>query len=127
RDGMLDLGDKGVVDPVTGRLRVLGRNNDMIIVGGENIWPTSVADIIDRVDGVSESYCVGVEDDEKFQRVKAYVVTDGSVGVSEDDIRDHVRDNFMAPAVPRDVVLMDQPLPRNPIGKVVKRELTVFG
>ena len=126
RDGMLDLGDKGVIDPETGRLRVLGRNNDMIIVGGENIWPTSVSDIIDRVDGVAESYCVGVEDDEKFQRVKAYVVTDGSTDLSEDDIRTHVRENFMAPAVPRDVVLMDQPLPRNPIGKVVKRELDAF-
>jgi acyl-CoA synthetase (AMP-forming)/AMP-acid ligase II len=125
--GLLSLGDKGVIDPETGRLRVLGRNNDMIIVGGENIWPTSVSDIIDRLDGVAESYCVGVEDDEKFQRVKAYVVTDGSAEVSEDDVRDHVRENFMAPAVPRDVVLMDQPLPRNPIGKVVKRELETFG
>ncbi|AHW62556.1 Acyl-CoA synthetase [Corynebacterium glyciniphilum AJ 3170] len=125
--GLLSLGDKGVIDPQTGRLRVLGRNNDMIIVGGENIWPTSVSDIIDRVDGVAESYCVGVEDDEKFQRVKAYVVTDGSADLSEDDIRTHVRENFMAPAIPRDVVLMDQPLPRNPIGKVVKRELEAFG
>lgn len=125
--GLLSLGDKGVIDPETGRLRVLGRNNDMIIVGGENIWPTSVSDIIDRLGGVAESYCVGVEDDEKFQRVRAYVVTDGSADLSEDDIRTHVRENFMAPAVPRDVVLMDQPLPRNPIGKVVKRELEAFG
>lgn len=127
RDGMLDLGDKGVVDPESGRLRVLGRNNDMIIVGGENIWPTSVADIIDRLDGVAESYCVGVEDDEKFQRVKAYVVLDGTAEVSEDDVSTYVKENFMAPAVPRDVVLMKEPLPRNPIGKVVKRELAVFG
>lgn len=127
RDGMLDLGDKGVIDPGSGRLRVLGRNNDMIIVGGENIWPTAVADIVDRMDGVAESYCVGVEDEEKFQRVKAYVVVDGSADVSEDDVRDHVKDNLMAPAIPRDVVLLTEQLPRNPIGKVVKRDLAVFG
>ncbi|MDN6521021.1 MAG: AMP-binding protein, partial [Yaniella sp.] len=125
--GLLSLGDKGVIDPESGRLRVLGRNNDMIIVGGENIWPTSVSDIIDRADGVVESYCIGVEDDEKFQRVKAYVVTDGSVDLDGDDIRNHVRDTFMARAVPRDVVFMSEPLPRNPIGMVVKGELEVFG
>lgn len=127
RDGMIDLGDKGIIDPETGRLRVLGRNNDMVIVGGENIWPDSVSDIIDRLDGVAESYCVGVEDDEKFQRVKAYVVVDGSTDVSEDAVRSQVEDNFMKPAIPRDVVLIDCPLPRNAIGKVVKRELEVFG
>ncbi|MDN6354222.1 MAG: AMP-binding protein [Corynebacterium sp.] len=127
RNGMIDLGDKGIVDPESGRLRVLGRNNDMVIVGGENIWPTSVAEIIDRLDGVAESYCVGVEDDEKFQRVKAYVVVEDGATVTEDDVREQVEHNFMKPAIPRDVVIMSAPLPRNAIGKVVKRELEAFG
>jgi acyl-CoA synthetase (AMP-forming)/AMP-acid ligase II len=122
-DGMLNLGDKGVIDPESGRLRVLGRDNDMIIVGGENIWPSSVADLICRIDGVEDAYCVGVEDEKTFQRVKAYVVLDGSAEVSEDDVRDYIHDHLIVPAVPRDVVLQTEPLPRNVIGKVVKRDL----
>lgn len=122
-DEMLNLGDKGVIDPESGRLRVLGRDNDMIIVGGENIWPSSVSDLICRMDGVADAYCVGVEDEKTFQRVKAYVVLDGTAEVTEDDVRSHVENNFMVPAIPRDVVLQTEPLPRNVIGKVVKRDL----
>jgi acyl-CoA synthetase (AMP-forming)/AMP-acid ligase II len=122
-DGMLNLGDKGVIDPESGRLKVLGRDNDMIIVGGENIWPSSVSDLICRMDGVEDAYCVGVEDDNTFQRVKAYVVVDGTTEVSEDDVRAYIEENLIIPAVPRDVVLQTEALPRNVIGKVVKRDL----
>lgn len=122
-DGMLNLGDKGIIDPVSGRLTVLGRDNDMIIVGGENIWPTSVSDLLCRIDGVCDAYCTGVDDPETFQRVKAYVVLDGSAEVSEEDVRSYIEQNLIAAAVPRDVVLQTEPLPRNVIGKVVKRDL----
>ncbi|WP_334137718.1 AMP-binding protein [Corynebacterium variabile] len=122
-DGMLNLGDKGVIDPESGRLRVLGRDNDMIIVGGENIWPSSVSDLICKMDGVDDAYCVGVEDEKTFQRVKAYVVLDGTTEVSEDDVRSHIEHNLIVPAIPRDVVLQTEALPRNAIGKVVKRDL----
>ena len=118
RQGLIDMGDRGVIDPVSGRLRVLGRNSDMIIVGGENIYPSTVADIIDKMPGVKESYCVGVEDEKSFQRIKAYVVTDGTI--TEDQIRDHVRRTYIQWAIPRDVVLLTQPLPRNATGKIVK-------
>lgn len=123
-DGMLNLGDKGVIDPESGRLRVLGRDNEMIIVGGENIWPSSVSDLICRMEGVADAYCVGVEDERTFQRVKAYVVVDGSAEVTEDAVRTYVEDNLIVPAIPRDVVLQTEALPRNAIGKVVKRDLT---
>lgn len=122
-DGMLNLGDKGIIDPASGRLRVLGRDNDMIIVGGENIWPSSVSDLICRIEGVADAYCTGVEDEKTFQRVKAYVVVDGTAEVTEDDVRSYIEDNLIGPAIPRDVVLQTDPLPRNPIGKVVKRDL----
>lgn len=120
---LLNLGDRGIIDPVSGRLTVLGRANDMIIVGGENIWPSAVSDLICRIDGVADAYCVGVEDDKTFQRVKAYVVLDGTAEVSADDVRSYIESNLMLPAVPRDVVFQTESLPRNPIGKVVKRDL----
>ncbi|AWT24868.1 MULTISPECIES: AMP-binding protein [Corynebacterium] len=121
--GMLNLGDRGIIDPASGRLTVLGRDNDMIIVGGENIWPSSVSDLICRIEGVHDAYCTGVEDEKTFQRVKAYVVVDGTAEVTEDDVRKFVEENLITPAVPRDVVLQTEPLPRNVIGKVVKRDL----
>ena len=75
------------------------------------------------MDGVEDAYCVGVEDDKTFQRVKAYVVVDGSTEVTEDDVRGYIEENLIVPAVPRDVVLQTEALPRNVIGKVVKRDL----
>lgn len=123
RDGLLDFGDHAVIDPVSKRVRILGRNNDMIIVGGENIWPASVSDIIDTMDGVLESYCVGIDDPDTFQKVKAYVVLKDGIEIDPDQIRDWVAENFMLPAVPKEVVFYPERLPRNVIGKVVKRDL----
>jgi fatty-acyl-CoA synthase len=75
------------------------------------------------MDGVDDAYCVGVEDEKTFQRVKAYVVLDGTVEVTEDHVRAHIENNLIVPAIPRDVVLQTEALPRNAIGKVVKRDL----
>lgn len=122
--GLLELGDKGYLDE-EGRLYVLGRADDMIIVGGENVYPRSVEEVLFSMPGIKDLYAKGVEDDKTFQRIKLWVVREDSaegVALTEETIQQWVRENLLEPAVPREVVFMER-LPRNPTGKVMPREL----
>ncbi|MBP3088887.1 acyl-CoA synthetase [Corynebacterium sp. sy017] len=124
RHGLVDLGDLGYRDE-GGRLQVLGRNNDMIIVGGENVYPMSVIDCLTSMPGISDVYCKGVEDDKTFQRIAAYVVREESpagLALTENSVQEWVRQNLAEHSVPRDVHWLAE-LPRNATGKVVAREL----
>jgi fatty-acyl-CoA synthase len=114
----MSTGDVGHFDEA-GRLFVDGRDDDMIVSGGENLFPKEVEDVLVEHEAVEDATCVGVPDEEFGQRLRAYVV---ARGVGEDDLRAHVRDNLARFKVPRDVVFVDE-IPRNPTGKVVKREL----
>ena len=124
--GLLEVGDRGYLDE-EGRLFVLGRADDMIIVGGENVYPRSVEEVLFSMPGIRDLYAKGVEDEETFQRIKLWVVRDETPegeALTEESIQQWVRENLLEPAVPRDVVFMDR-LPRNPTGKVMPRELPV--
>ena len=101
-----------------------GRDDDMIVSGGENVFPQEVEDCLVAHDCVDEVAAIGVEDDDYGQRLRAFVVRSGEVG--EDELRDHVKSHLARFKVPRDIVFLDE-LPRNATGKVLKRELADHG
>jgi acyl-CoA synthetase (AMP-forming)/AMP-acid ligase II len=119
--GLMSSGDLGQFD-AQGRLFVAGRDDEMIVSGGENVFPREVEDLLVRHDAVAEVAVVGVEDDEFGQRLRAFVVREGGREVGEDELKDHVKANLARFKVPREVVFIDE-LPRNATGKVLKREL----
>jgi fatty-acyl-CoA synthase len=120
-DGLMSTGDVGYIDE-DGRLFVSGRDDEMIVSGGENVFPREVEDTISRMQGVNEVAVIGVDDEEWGQRLKAFVVTKGSGAPSEDQIKKHVKSSLAGYKVPREVEFMKE-LPRNATGKVLKREL----
>jgi acyl-CoA synthetase (AMP-forming)/AMP-acid ligase II len=120
-DGLLSSGDVGHFDEA-GRLFVDGRDDDMIVSGGENVFPAEVEDLLSGHDAVVEVAVFGVDDEEFGQRLKAVVVLRDGASVSEDEIKKHVKSNLAGYKVPREVEFVDE-LPRTSTGKVLKREL----
>lgn len=114
-------GDVGHFDP-EGRLFIDGRDDEMIISGGENVFPAEVEELLGEHEAIVEAAAVGVEDDDFGQRLKAFVVLRDGATLTADDVKNYVRDNLARYKVPREVVFVDS-LPRNPTGKVLKREL----
>jgi acyl-CoA synthetase (AMP-forming)/AMP-acid ligase II len=119
-DGLLSSGDVGHID-AGGRLFIDGRDDEMIVSGGENVFPREVEDLLADHSGVVEVAVIGVEDEEFGQRLKAFVVT-GDAEVSEEELRAHVKANLAAYKAPREIEFLDE-LPRNATGKILKREL----
>jgi fatty-acyl-CoA synthase len=120
-DGLLSSGDVGHID-AGGRLFIDGRDDEMIVSGGENVFPREVEDLLADHDGVVEVAVIGVEDAEFGQRLKAFVVTAGEEDVSADVLKAHVKANLAAYKAPREFEFLDE-LPRNATGKILKREL----
>ncbi len=120
-DGLMSTGDVGHFDPA-GRLFIDGRDDDMIVSGGENLFPGEVEELLITHAGVEEAAVIGVDDAEFGQRLAAFVVPRAGRELTEDQVREFVRDNLARYKVPRDVRFLDE-LPRNPSGKVLKREL----
>jgi fatty-acyl-CoA synthase len=120
-DGMMSSGDLGHFDE-HGRLYVDGRDDGMIISGGENVFPDEIEELLHGHASISEAAAIGVPDEEFGQRLRVFVVTKNGAALSEDEVRDYVKGNLARYKVPRDVVFLPE-LPRNPTGKVLKREL----
>lgn len=120
-DGLMSSGDVGYFDE-HGLLYVSGRDDEMIVSGGENVFPAEVEDLISGHPDVVEATAIGVEDKEWGHRLRAFVVKKEGAGVDEDTIKVYVRDHLARYKVPREVIFLDE-LPRNPTGKVLKREL----
>jgi fatty-acyl-CoA synthase len=120
-DGLLSSGDVGHIDE-DGRLFVDGRDDEMIVSGGENVFPREVEDCLADLDGIAEVAVIGVDDAEFGQRLAAFVVLEQGVTLSEADLGAHVKANLASYKTPREVEFMDE-LPRNATGKVLKREL----
>ena len=123
--GLMATGDVGRFDDA-GRLFVEGRDDEMIVSGGENVFPQEIEDLLARHEAVSESAALGVEDTDFGQRLRAFVVLEEGRSVTEDDLKAYVKGNLAAFKVPREIVFLDE-LPRNATGKVLKRELKDFG
>ena len=119
-EGLMASGDVGHFDE-QGRLYIDGRDDEMIVSGGENVFPAEVEELLSGHEQIQEAAVIGVDDEKFGQRLKAFVVRRGD-GLTEDDVKDYVKENLARYKVPRDVVFVDE-LPRNATGKVVKREL----
>ncbi len=123
--GLMSSGDVGRFGP-DGRLYVEGRDDEMIVSGGENVFPAEVEDCLARHDRVVEAAAIGVDDDHYGKRLRAFVVVSdpgpGQERLGEDELRDWVRQNLARYKVPREFVFLDE-LPRNATGKILKREL----
>jgi fatty-acyl-CoA synthase len=120
-DGLLSSGDVGYFDE-HGLLYVSGRDDEMIVSGGENVFPAEVEDLISGHPEVVEATALGVEDKEFGARLRAFVVLHKEATIDEDAIKHYVREHLARYKVPREVVFLEE-LPRNPTGKILKREL----
>ncbi len=118
-DGLMSSGDVGRFED--GLLFIEGRDDEMIVSGGENVFPKEVEDCLSRHDSVTEVAAIGVDDDQFGKRLRAFVVLSDS-SCTEEDLKGWVKENLARYKVPRDIVFLDE-LPRNATGKVLKREL----
>jgi acyl-CoA synthetase (AMP-forming)/AMP-acid ligase II len=120
-NGLMSTGDVGHMDD-GGRLFVDGRDDEMIVSGGENVFPREVEDLLSHHDAVEEAAVVGVDDEKFGQRLRAFVVVTSEGAASEDDLKSYIKANLASYKVPREIVFLEE-LPRNATGKVLKREL----
>ena len=118
---LMATGDVGRFDDA-GRLFVEGRDDEMIVSGGENVFPKEVEDLLSKHDAVNDVAAVGVDDEDFGQRLKAFVVLQSGKKATEDDLKGYVKKNLANFKVPREIEFIDE-LPRNATGKVLKREL----
>lgn len=121
QDGYMASGDVGYLDE-SGRLFVVGRDDDMIVSGGENIYPIEVEKALIRHPEVAETAVLGVDDDTYGQRLVAFVVLEGGATVGVDSLKQHVRENLANYKVPRQIFVIDA-LPRSSTGKIARAEL----
>jgi fatty-acyl-CoA synthase len=122
-DGLMATGDVGHFDRA-GRLFIDGRDDEMIVSGGENVFPAEVEELLSAHEAVVEAAAIGVPDQEFGQRLRVFVVIRPGHTLDADAVRAHVRSNLARSKVPRDVVFVEE-LPRNPSGKVLKRQLAI--
>jgi acyl-CoA synthetase (AMP-forming)/AMP-acid ligase II len=118
---LMSTGDVGHFN-AAGRLFVDGRDDDMIVSGGENVFPSEVEDLLAGVPGIREVAVIGVADEEFGQRLQAFAVLDEGAVIGERELQSHVKRNLARYKVPRQVVFLEE-LPRNATGKVLRREL----
>jgi fatty-acyl-CoA synthase len=120
-NGLMSSGDVGHFDS-QGRLFIDGRDDEMIVSGGENVFPSEIEELLAGHEAIAEVAAIGVPDDQFGQRLQAFVVLRPGAELSEAEVKDYVRENLARYKAPREVVFIDA-LPRNATGKVVKREL----
>ncbi|UOZ06783.1 acyl-CoA synthetase [Amycolatopsis sp. WQ 127309] len=121
-DGLLSSGDVGHFDE-DGLLFIDGRDDEMIVSGGENVFPIEVENLLVEREDVLEAAVIGVEDPEFGQRLKAFVVLADGADLDVDAVRDYVKANLARYKVPRDVEFLAE-LPRNATGKVLRTKLS---
>jgi fatty-acyl-CoA synthase len=120
-EGFMSSGDVGYFDG-EGRLFVVGRDDEMIVSGGENVYPIEVEKTLTAHDDVAEASVIGVDDEQFGQRLAAFVVLNHGASATPDSLKQHIRENLANYKVPRDITILDE-LPRSSTGKIVRREL----
>lgn len=120
-DGWLRTGDAGYLDS-EGFLYISDRVKDMIISGGENIYPREIEEVLFEMDGIADVAVIGVPSDRWGESPIAIVLADNGTGLSEHDVLEHCRARLARFKCPVDVVFVDS-LPRSAVGKVLKRDL----
>ncbi len=121
-DGLLSSGDLGHFD-THGRLFIDGRDDDMIVSGGENVFPAEVEDLLAAHPAILEAAVIGVPDEEFGQRLKAFVVRRTGARLTQAQVKEHVREHLARYKVPRTVTFVDA-LPRTTTGKLRRLDLS---
>jgi acyl-CoA synthetase (AMP-forming)/AMP-acid ligase II len=119
--GFMSSGDVGYLDR-NGRLFVVGRDDEMIVSGGENVYPIEVEKTLAAHPEVAEASVIGVDDEQYGQRLAAFVVLEPGGSATEETLKQHVRDNLANYKVPRVITVLDE-LPRGSTGKILRNEL----
>ncbi|EOO13738.1 MULTISPECIES: class I adenylate-forming enzyme family protein [Bacillus] len=120
KDNWFNMGDAGMIDD-DGFLHIMGRYKDVIVRGGDNVYPDQVEDVIHEINGVLEVAVVGIPNDFWGEVPTAYIVKDIQTSLTEEEIIQHCKEKLASYKIP-EVVFMDE-LPKNALGKVLKREL----
>ena len=120
-EGFMATGDIGYLDEA-GRLFVVGRDDEMIVSGGENVYPIEIERTLAGHPAVAEVSAIGVDDQQFGQRLAAFVVLHPGASATPDELKQHVRDNLANYKVPREIVILDE-LPRSAVGKILRKEL----
>ncbi|TPG29609.1 acyl-CoA ligase FadD12 [Mycolicibacterium hodleri] len=120
-DDYMSSGDVGYID-ATGRLFVVGRDDEMIVSGGENVYPIEVEKTLASHPEVTESFVLGADDEQYGQRLVAFVVLGDGAAATPDILKDHVRVNLANYKVPRNITVLAD-LPRGSTGKILRRDL----
>ncbi|MGH3646257.1 MAG: acyl-CoA synthetase [Micromonosporaceae bacterium] len=121
-DGLMSSGDVGHFD-AEGRLFIDGRADDMIVSGGENVYPGEVENLLVEHDKINDAAVIGVPDPEFGQRLKAFVVVEPGHSIEPDEVKAYVKGQLARYKVPREVAYLDE-LPRNPTGKLLRNKLS---
>ena len=119
---LTSTGDMGYLDE-HGCLFIVGREDDMIVSGGENVYPSAVENALARHPDVADNAVVGVPDDAFGQRLVAFVVGRADVAIDVDELRDHLETRVSRFEQPREIHVVTE-IPRNPSGKILRRALT---
>jgi acyl-CoA synthetase (AMP-forming)/AMP-acid ligase II len=123
--GFMSSGDVGYLDKA-GRLFVVGRDDEMIVSGGENVYPVEVEKTLAAHPGVAEAAVIGVADEQYGQRLAAFAVPEPGAHADEratpESLKEYVRENLANYKVPREITLLDE-LPRGNTGKILRAEL----
>ena len=120
-EGFMSSGDLGYRDDA-GRLFVVGRDDEMIVSGGENVYPIEVEKTLTAHPDVAEAHVLGVDDEKFGQRLAAFVVLNPGAAATPEALKQHVRDNLANYKVPREITVLDE-LPRSITGKISRKEL----
>jgi acyl-CoA synthetase (AMP-forming)/AMP-acid ligase II len=119
--GFMSSGDVGYLDE-NGRLFVVGRDDEMIVSGGENVYPIEVEKTLAAHPDVAEAAVIGVDDEQYGQRLAAFVVLEPGASATPETLKQHVRENLANYKVPREISVLDE-LPRGSTGKILRAEL----
>jgi fatty-acyl-CoA synthase len=120
-DGFMSSGDLGRLD-AAGRLFVVGRDDEMIVSGGENVYPIEVEKTLTSHPDVAGATVLGVDDEQYGQRLTAFVVLAAGAGATPEDLKAYVRENLANYKVPREITILTE-LPRGSTGKILRNEL----
>jgi acyl-CoA synthetase (AMP-forming)/AMP-acid ligase II len=121
-DGFTSTGDMGYLDNA-GRLYLVGREDDMIVSGGENVYPRALENALAEHPGIAENAVVGVPDEQFGRRLAAFIVLRPRSDIDEPAVREYLKGKVSRFEQPRDIRIVSS-IPRNPAGKVLRRELT---
>ncbi|WP_301109097.1 class I adenylate-forming enzyme family protein [Sporosarcina sp.] len=120
-DGWLQTGDLGWKSE-EGYVHIVDRKKDVIISGGVNIYPREVEEVLNKHQGVKETCVIGVPDEKWGENVIAYVVPNGTVKVTKEELIELCLDHMASFKKPKEIHIVDE-LPKSSYGKILKREL----